>query len=77
MLYWNNENDRVWRAEIGGGLHVRVDKLPEGTYTAEVLDAAGKELGRQSSIQFGRIAQDVAVAMAHRILRDAMLSLEG
>lgn len=77
MLYWDNENDRVWRAEVGAGLHVRVDKVGQGIYTAEVLDAAGQSLGSQSGINFGRIAQDIAAVMAHRILRDAMLSLEG
>lgn len=80
MITWEHPTENIWRARIGQVLRLRVEARVVGTeirYIAEVEDSTGNFIERQDGINFGRIAQDIAIAMAHRILHEALREIEG
>ena len=77
MQQWKEvEHGRLWLTSVGNVLTVYVAKTSAGDFEARVVGMNGI-IEIAANINFGRIAQDVGLAMAHRILRDEMLRLEG
>lgn len=75
-LEWETYAYHCAYASVGNLLGLRVRKVA-GEYVADVENMDGQIIEQQSGIHFQAIAADIAVAMAHRILRDLVLGLEG
>ena len=77
MQQWKEvESGRLWLTSVGNVLTVYVAKTSAGDFEARVVGMNGI-IEIAADINFGRVAQDVGLAIAHRILRDEMLWLEG